>query len=102
LLFLINFFRHKYSAFSSTFPIYLFEKWTEEVPDESQIISEHEVEEEIELPSSPASETDDDEVIVEEVQKETENKPEPPPPNMVNVTKEQWSRLNSQPPLWAR
>lgn len=92
-------FRHKHSAFSSTFPIYLFERWTEEVPEESQIIPEHGVEKEI---ASPASETDDDEVIVEEVQKEAENKPEPPPPNMVNVTKEQWSRLNSQPPLWAR
>lgn len=93
---------HKHSAFSSAFPIYLFERWTEEVPDESQIVSEHGVEKEIEPTSPPASESDDDEVIVEEVPKVAENIPEPPPPNMVNVTKEQWSRLNSQPPLWAR
>jgi len=56
----------------------------------------------MDLPSSPASEADDDEAIVEEVPTQAEDKPEPPPPNMVNVTKEQWSRLNSQPPLWAR
>ena len=98
------FVRHKHSAFSSTFPIYLFERWTEEVLDESQVVSEPEAEREKEVgPSSPpASESDDDTAIVEDVPKEADNKPELPPPKMVNITKEQWSRLNSQPPLWTR
>jgi len=60
---------------------------------------EAEMEKEIGPSPPPASESDDDEAIVEEVPKEAENQP---PPKMVNVTKEQWSRLNSQPPLWAR
>ena len=46
---------------------------------------------------------DADEATVEDVTKADEGKSEvPPPPKMVNVTKEQWTRLNSQPPLWAR
>jgi heat shock protein beta len=104
VLFSNIFVRHKHSAFSSTFPIYLFERWTEEVPDESQVVSEPEAKSEKEIDPSPppASEIDDDEAIIEEVPKEAKNESELPPPKMVNVTKEQWSRLNSQPPLWVR
>ncbi|KDR83758.1 hypothetical protein GALMADRAFT_670355 [Galerina marginata CBS 339.88] len=98
---------HKHSAFSSTFPIYLFERWTEEVPDESAVPEAAEAEVETERPSEPsdsseASEADSDEVIVEEVIKEEETNVEPPLQKMMNVTKEQWTQLNKQPPLWAR
>ncbi|KAF8974761.1 Hsp90 protein-domain-containing protein [Flammula alnicola] len=104
---------HKHSAFSSSFPIYLFERWTEEVPDESAVeevpaeetpATSSETEKAPEASESPASEVDEDEATVEDVTKEEETKPdvELPPQKMVNVTKEQWSRLNSQPPLWAR
>ncbi|KAF8165360.1 Hsp90 protein-domain-containing protein [Crassisporium funariophilum] len=93
---------HKHSAYSSTFPIYLFEKWTEEVPDESVELPATELPDEDtpEPSSSSVSAEDDDEATVEDVVKDEEN--ETPPPRMVNVTKEAWSRLNSQPPLWAR
>ena len=95
--------RHKHSAFSSTFPIYLFEKWTEEVPDESEEpITEQKKIPEPE-PSLESVSPDADEATVEDVTKADEGESEvPPPPKMVNVTKEVWTRLNSQPPLWAR
>jgi len=94
---------HKHSAFSSSFPIYLFEKWTEEVPDESAAPEAAVPDAETpEASSLPTSEVDSDEATVEEVTKEEDNKVEPPPQKMVNVTKEQWTQLNKQPPLWAR
>lgn len=86
-------YRHKHSAFTSSFPIYLFEEWTEEIPIEDK--TSH-VEDS--SPTSRVSENSDDEAIVEEVLKEdNENVPK-----MQTVTKEKWSHLNSQPPLWAR
>lgn len=45
---------------------------------------------------------DADEATVEDVTKADDESETPPPPKMVNVTKEEWTRLNSQPPLWAR
>ncbi|KAF8175376.1 heat shock protein Hsp90 [Pholiota molesta] len=63
---------HKHSKFSSSFPIYLWESWQEEKTPEA----------------------DEDEAIVEDITKDDEK--------MVNVTKEQWSHLNAQPPLWSR
>ena len=111
---------HKHSKFSSTFPIYLYETWEEEVPDETAVEETPAAEEtpaSSETPASeetttgtdevpeasetPAAEIDEDEVVVEDITKEDE-KVELPPPKMVNVTKEQWSHLNAQPPLWAR
>ncbi|CAA7259747.1 unnamed protein product [Cyclocybe aegerita] len=96
---------HKHSAFSSSFPIYLFERWTEEVPEEIEEVTPSETEatssETAEVAETPKADADEDEAIVEDVTIEEEAK-EPPPPKMVNVTKEQWSHLNKQPPLWAR
>lgn len=110
--------RHKHSAYTSTFPIYLWEQWTEEVPEETPAevtpdVTEAETAEEptpakeaetetaAETSETPAAEADEDEAVVEEVTKE-EEKTEPPPPKMVQVEKQQWSRLNQQTPLWAR
>ncbi|KAF4619633.1 hypothetical protein D9613_005093 [Agrocybe pediades] len=96
---------NKHSAFSSSFPIYLFERWTEEVPDESEVPvpTDTETTSAAEASSTPTSEdVDVDEAIVEDITKEEEKIIEPPAPKMINVTKEQWTRLNSQPPLWAR
>ena len=95
----ILFKRHKHSAFSSTFPIYLFEKWTEVVPDESEEPEQKEIPE----PSPESVSPDADEAIVEDVTKADESDSAvPPPPKMVNVTKEAWTHLNAQLPLWAR
>lgn len=116
-----NIHSHKHSKFSSIFPIYLYEKWQEEVPDETTVEETPAAAEEIpassetpaaeetisetdeapEASETPAVEIDEDEVVVEDITKEDE-KVELPPPKMVNVTKEQWSHLNAQPPLWAR
>jgi heat shock protein beta len=93
---------NKHSAFSSIFPIYLFERWTEEVPDESAEPEPAVTEEAPEPSESPASRVDSDEAIVEDITKEEETVLEPPPQKMINVTKEQWTQLNRQPPLWAR
>ncbi|KAF8913882.1 Hsp90 protein-domain-containing protein [Gymnopilus junonius] len=87
---------NKHSAFSSAFPIYLFERWTEEVPDESS-----EAEPIASKATPETSEQDNDEVLVEEVVKEDVAEVESPK-RMVNVTREQWSQLNRQLPLWAR
>lgn len=102
--------RHKHSKFSSSFPIYLYEQWTEEVPEETPAVTEEtpvveesasETEGAPEASETPDAEVDEDEAIVEDITKDDE-KVELPPPTMVTVTKEQWTHLNSQPPLWAR
>ncbi|KAF5321366.1 hypothetical protein D9619_001109 [Psilocybe cf. subviscida] len=104
---------HKHSAYTSTFPVYLWEEWTEEVPEETPAVTEAETAEEpvpakeaetetaAETSETPAAETDEDEAVVEEVTKE-EEKTEPPPPKMITIEKQQWTRLNQQTPLWAR
>lgn len=93
---------HKHSAYSSTFPIYLFERWEEEVPEEVPAPTSSEEEETTESTAIPEVDSDEDEALVEDVTKDEETKVELPSQKMVNVTKEQWSRLNSQQPLWAR
>lgn len=85
---------HKHSAFTSSFPIYLFETWTENVPVEDETSG---AENSPPVSESPVPESSDDEAIVEEVLKEDEKAPK-----TKTVTKEQWNHLNSQPPLWAR
>ncbi|KAH9482631.1 Endoplasmin [Psilocybe cubensis] len=97
---------HKHSAYSSTFPIYLFERWEEEVPEETPEEASAPTDSQDEPPVEPkeslGADSDDDEALVEDVTRDEETKVEPPPQKMVNVTREQWSRLNSQQPLWAR
>ncbi|KAF9058206.1 heat shock protein Hsp90 [Panaeolus papilionaceus] len=104
---------HKHSAFSTTFPIYLFERWNEEVEDEEATAAAAEAakekkaaEEDAETKDAEKKPEDDDEAIIEEIVKEEEAKEEAekekPAPIMKTVTKEQWTHLNGQPPLWAR
>lgn len=73
------------------------------VPDETAEPSIVELKE-IPEPSPESVYPDDaDEATVEDVAKDDEGESVvPPAPKMVNVTKEAWTRLNSQPPLWAR
>lgn len=75
----------KHSIFSTTFPIYLWEKKTEEVPIEPEVSEKKE---------SPES----DEAIVEDA-------PEPEAdttPKTKTVEVEDWTHVNPQLPLWQR
>jgi heat shock protein beta len=97
--------RHKHSTFSSSFPIHLFKKWTEEAPDEDftpQVEESATSTETSDTPESPIPTSLEDEAIIEEVAKGDEGIQIPLAQKMKNVTKEQWSHLNVQPPLWTR
>ncbi|KIK06721.1 hypothetical protein K443DRAFT_2857 [Laccaria amethystina LaAM-08-1] len=91
---------NKHSSFSSSFPIYLFERWTEEVADEEGS-NTPEVPGSSKAVDAPSTPDDDDEAIIEVASKNDEGK-ESLLPKVKNVTKEEWSRLNAQPPLWTR
>lgn len=91
---------NKHSSFSSSFPIYLFERWTEEVADE-EASNTPEVPGPSEALSALSTPEEDDEAIIEVAPKNDEAE-ESLLPKVKNVTKEEWSRLNAQPPLWAR
>ena len=91
----------KHSAFSSTFPIYLFTQKTEEVP-----VEEDELPEEPEtVPESEEEdivEFDDDEVLIEDVPTEEEKPEEPVVPKTKKITVDEWVHANPQPPIWTR
>lgn len=91
---------NKHSSFSSSFPIYLFERWTEEVADEEPS-NTPEIPGSSEALNAPSTPDEDDEAIVEVAAANDEGK-ESLLPKVKNVTKEEWSRLNAQPPLWTR
>ncbi|KAJ7638797.1 Hsp90 protein-domain-containing protein [Roridomyces roridus] len=87
---------NKHSSYSSTFPIYLFQQKTEEVPDEEEVQAPAE---ETEDADAKAEEPEDsDEAIVEEETAEVE----PVPPKMKTVVTDEWVQLNALPPLWMR
>lgn len=96
-------FSDKHSAFSSTFPIYLFTQKTEEVqveedelPNESDIAVEPEENDE-------TIELDDSEVLIEDVLAEEEKKLEVPVvPKTKQITVDEWVHANAQPPIWTR
>lgn len=79
----------KHSGFSSSFPIYLWTETTKEVPIEEP--------EETKDQEEDKKGADDDEVVVEDIEdKEVEA------PKTKSITVEEWSHLNSAPPLWQR
>ncbi|KDQ20503.1 hypothetical protein BOTBODRAFT_50594 [Botryobasidium botryosum FD-172 SS1] len=103
----------KHSAFSTSYPIYLFTRKTEEIPDPDYVPTE---EEQIEFTDAEEEEeskdevnikvdVDEDEAVVEDVT-ETKEAPEEekkkPVIPLKNVTTEEWVQLNDQPPLWTR
>jgi heat shock protein beta len=81
---------NQHSAFSTAFPIYIWNSVEEEVPevDEEALLDNME---------EKPLDADEDEAVVEE---ETEK--EPASPKMKKVMVGQWEHLNSQPPLWMR
>ncbi|TFK28756.1 HSP90-domain-containing protein [Coprinopsis marcescibilis] len=108
---------HKHSAFSSSFPLYLWETRTEEVPDEeaaaaieaskaaeAESTSTENTEAEPSETATDSEPKDEDAAVVEDVIREEEQKPfmPPTPPPTKNVTIEEWTHINSQPPLWSR
>jgi heat shock protein 90kDa beta len=94
---LIYFCSDKHSAFSTSFPIYLFTQKNETVPDEDAT----DPPEKEEAPPVPVDELEDDEAVVEEIPKHDDTK-EKPPPKTKQITVEEWSHLNARPPLWQR
>ena len=91
----------KHSAFSSTFPIYLFTQKTEEVPVEEDELPE----EPVTVPESEEEdivELDDDEVLIEDVPTEEEKPEESVVPKTKKITVDEWVHANPQPPIWTR
>ena len=93
----------KHSAFSSTFPIYLFTQKTEEVPvEEEELLKEPETVSEPEE-KGDTIELDDDEALIEDTPTEEEKKPDVPAvPKTKKVTVDEWVHANPQPPIWTR
>lgn len=93
----------KHSAFSSTFPIYLFTQRTEEVTiEEPELPKEPETVTESDKEDQPI-ELDDDEALIEDVPVEEEKKSDAPVvPKTKKVTVDEWVHANSQPPIWTR
>jgi Hsp90 protein len=92
---------HKHSAFSSSFPVYLWEKKTKEVEDEEAIAAAAAAS--ASESAAKAAETeakDDDEAVIED-EKEEEPKA-PSAPLMKKIEYEDWTHINAQPPLWTR
>ncbi|KAH8830866.1 Hsp90 protein-domain-containing protein [Flagelloscypha sp. PMI_526] len=102
----------KHSAYSSSFPIYLYTQRTEQVPDEDAILAADAEKaaaaaaEEAAAEETSSAETipDEDEAIVEDVSDDEEKTKEEdaPPLPMKDVLVEDWVHLNSQAPLWQR
>ncbi|KAH0839764.1 Hsp90 protein-domain-containing protein [Lanmaoa asiatica] len=78
---------NQHSAFSTSFPIYLWNEVEEEVP----------VEEEGTPQDDPETKDDEEEAVVEE-----EKQSEPVAPKTKKVMVGLWEHMNSQPPLWMR
>jgi len=92
----------KHSAFSSTFPIYLFTQKTTEVQ-----VEEDELPMELETVSEPEEEDktidlDDDEALIEDVLTEEKKPEEPAVPKTKKVTVSEWVHANPHPPIWTR
>ena len=70
----------------------------EEVPEE-----EPSEDEKSEAPETPKADIDEDEAVIEDVTEEAEEKEKKrKEPELVQVTREEWGQMNSQPPLWMR
>lgn len=77
----------KHSAFSSAFPMYLYELREQEVKEEAA--------ESESLVTEEAIETSEDEVVIEEVK-------ESQPTEKKTILVDRWIHANSKPPLWTR
>ena len=92
----------KHSAFSSTFPIYLFTQKTEEVPvEEDELPKEPETIPKPEKEDS-TTELDDDEALIEDIHNEEKKPDEPVVPKTKKITVDEWVHANPQPPIWTR
>ncbi|KAI0068699.1 HSP90-domain-containing protein [Artomyces pyxidatus] len=84
---------NKHSAFSSSFPVYLYEKRDEEVPVEDEPTTDT-------PPKVREDGADEDEAVIEEVEDKVDD--EPKQPQTKTVTVEEWQHINASPPLWTR
>ena len=88
---------NKHSGFSSTFPIYLYRQYEDEVPVEDEEQSSPEDDRQ----DKKVDNDDDDEAVIEEVS-DDEPKAEEKEKKTVKVLKEEWMHLNPLPPVWIR
>src|SRR5258708_37706326 len=102
---LIFFCSQKHSAFSTSYPIFLYTTKTEEIPDPEAVI-EQAVEPEADRKQTTPKDTEDEDDSIEDVVEEeapsTDGEEKTQPVPMKNVTTEEWVHLNNQPPLWQR
>jgi len=87
----------KHSAFSTSFPIYLFTQREDEVPVPEE---ERKPDPESERTEVAAEKADEDEAVVEDAIEKKEEEDKPVPTKKVIV--DEWVQLNSQAPLWTR
>ena len=73
--------------FSSSFPIYLFNQYEEEVPVEDESKSDE---------TSTEDEVEEEEAIVEDIEEEEA------PGKTKKVVVDDWMHLNAMPPVWLR
>ncbi|KAH8105965.1 heat shock protein Hsp90 [Cristinia sonorae] len=91
---------NKHSSFSSSFPVYLFTQRLETVPDDEEETATTTASEEVATPSIQ-SESDEDEVVIEEAAEPLQEKTEK---NLKTktVTVDEWVQMNAQAPIWTR
>ena len=87
----------KHSAFSTSFPIYLFTQREVDVPVPEE---EREPEAEPGKKEEATTNADEEEAVVEDTTEKNEEKEKPVPTKKVVV--DEWVQLNSQAPLWTR
>ncbi|KAL5508189.1 hypothetical protein ACEPAH_5808 [Sanghuangporus vaninii] len=90
---------NKHSGFSTTFPIYLFHQYEDEVPIEDEECPASDKGDPEEVTSSV--DDDDDEAVIEEIsdeEKDTEEKEK----KTKKVLVDEWMHINPLPPVWLR
>lgn len=80
---------HKHSAFSSSFPIYLYEQREKEVPEEP--VAEPSISDEGDADHA------EDEAVIEEVQDSSAKEVK-----MKTILVDEWDHINARPSLWTR
>ncbi|KAL5527454.1 hypothetical protein ACEPAG_6245 [Sanghuangporus baumii] len=90
---------NKHSGFSTTFPIYLFHQYEDEVPIEDEESPASDKGDPEKAPSS--TDEDDDEAVIEDVSDE-EKDSEEKEKKTKKVLIDEWMHINPLPPVWLR
>ncbi|KAI5123403.1 hypothetical protein M0805_006109 [Coniferiporia weirii] len=93
---------NKHSAFSSTFPIYLFNQYEDEVPVEDDNIPESSPEVDLEKSEALDENADEDEAVIEDVPDFESGIKQGEKVATKKVVVDEWMHLNPLPPVWLR